>query len=242
MTTIVKFLIAAALSFLLSSCQFGSIMGVSGNGNVQTEKRTSSVSGGFTSVKASNGLDVYIRQDKSHSITVEADENLLDIIHTEVRGDKLHIYTDKNIGTSKSKKVYVSAPEIEAIASSSGADIFVEDLLQANKLELKSSSGSAIRLETEADYISCDTSSGSGIRIKGRANSMHARASSGSSIKAGELEVAKCDAKASSGGDIYLHVTKDLVASASSGGDIRYSGNPQSVSTGKSVSGSVRKN
>ncbi|MGS2739956.1 head GIN domain-containing protein [Sinomicrobium sp. M5D2P17] len=241
MTTIVKFLIAAALSFLLSSCQFG-IVGVSGNGNVQTEKRTSSVSGGFTSIQASNGLDVYIRQNQAHSITVEADENLLDIIRTEVKDDKLHIYTDKNIGTSKSKKVYVSVPEVEAIASSSGADIFVEDLLKANKLELKSSSGSAIRLETEADHISCDTSSGADIRIKGRANSMHASASSGSSIKAGNLEVAKCDAKASSGGDVYLYVTKDLVASASSGGDIRYSGNPHSVSAGKSVSGSVRKN
>ncbi len=242
MTTIVKFLIAAALSFFLSSCQFGSIIGVSGNGNVQTEKRTASVSGGFTAVKASNGLEVHIRQNPTHSITVEADENLLDIIRTEVRGNDLHIYTDKNIGRSKSKKIYVSAPEVSAIASSSGANIFVEDLLKTDKLELTSSSGSAIRLETEADYVSCDTSSGSDIRIKGRANSMHARASSGSSLKAGELEVAKCDAKASSGGNVSLYVTKNLVASASSGGDIRYSGNPASVSAGKSVSGSVRKN
>lgn len=239
MTTLVKILIAAALSLFLSSCHIDRIMGISGNGNVQTEKRNSAKD--FTAIKASNGLKVYITQDNTYSITVEADENLLDIIRTEVRGDELHIFSDKNIGKAKSKKVYVSSPEITAITSSSGADVFVENILKADNLELKSSSGSALRLETEADHISCRASSGADMKIKGAAHTLKARASSGSGIKAGDLQVASCDAKASSGGNISVYVTKDLTASASSGGDIRYSGNPESVSTGKSVSGSVRK-
>lgn len=239
MTTIVKLLIAAALSLFLSSCQFN-IAGVSGNGNVQTEKRTS-VADGFTSVKASHGLDVYIRQENTFEVTVEADENLLELIRTEVEGNELHIYAKKSIGNAKAKKIYVSAPKIEGITSSSGADIIVENLLKSDKLELKSSSGSDIVVETHADYVSCDSSSGSDIRIKGEANTLNAEASSGSAVRASDLKVAKCKAKASSGGDVYIHVTEDLVADASSGGNVRYSGNPKSVSSGKSVSGNVSK-
>ncbi|UGU16817.1 DUF2807 domain-containing protein [Sinomicrobium kalidii] len=240
MTTVVKILIAAALSLFLSSCQLDRIMGVTGNGNVQTEERN--IPEGFNTIEAGNGLKVYITQGPATAIRIEADENLLDIIRTEVRGDELHVFSEKNIGKAKSKKVYISAPNIEAIASSSGADVFVENILKADRLELKSSSGSVLRLETEADYISCRASSGANLKIKGRANTLKVRASSGSSVKAGDLEVAECNAEASSGGNISLYVTKDLTASASSGGDIRYSGNPESVSTGKSVSGSVRKN
>lgn len=240
MTTVVKFLIAAALSLFLSSCQIDRIWGVSGNGNVQTEKRNTSKK--FTAIKASNGLKVYITQEEANTITVEADENLLDIIRTEVRGDELHVYAKKNIGQAKSKKVFVSAPEISAISSSSGAHVLVENTLKADNLKLKSTSGSSLDLHAEADHISCSTSSGANLRIKGSANTLKVKSSSGSAVKATDLEVAKCDAIASSGGNIAVYVTKDLTASASSGGDIRYAGNPESVSTGKSMSGSVSKN
>lgn len=239
MTTVVKFLIAAALSLFLSSCQIDRIMGVTGNGNVQTETRNTVKN--FTAIKASSGIKVYLTQDKAYAVKVEADENLLDIIRTEVKGGELHIYPEKNIGRAKSKKVYVSSPEISAITSSSGSDVHVENILKADNLELKSTSGSALRLETEADRITCRASSGADITLKGSANTLTVRASSGSRIKARDLQTARCDAEASSGGNISVYVSQDLTASASSGGDIRYSGNPESVSTGKSVSGSVRK-
>ncbi|MBC9796291.1 head GIN domain-containing protein [Sinomicrobium weinanense] len=239
MTTVVKFLIAAALALFLSSCQIDRIMGVTGNGNVQTENRHSVKN--FTAIKASSGLNVYITQDANYTVKVEADENLINLIRTEVSGGELRIYPEKNIGRAKSKKVYVSLPEVTAITSSSGSDVYVENILKADNLELKSTSGSALRLETEADNMTCRASSGANIRIKGTANTLKARASSGSVIKAEDLQTARCDAEASSGGNISVFVTEDLTASASSGGDIRYSGNPESVSTGKSVSGSVRK-
>ena len=47
-----------------------------------------------------------------------------------------------------------------------------------------------------------------------------------------------CNAGASSGGNVKIMVAKSLVADASSGGNISYSGEPN-VSQKKSVSGSV---
>ena len=83
-------------------------------------------------------------------------------------------------------------------------------------------------------------SSGADIRVSGRANLMYADASSGSDIKAQDLEVKVCHAHARSGADIKVLVTESLMADASSGADIHYSGDPR-VETKKSASGSVHK-
>ncbi|MEM7381187.1 MAG: DUF2807 domain-containing protein, partial [Bacteroidota bacterium] len=55
-----------------------------------------------------------------------------------------------------------------------------------------------------------------------------------------DFKVKTCNAGASSGADISVHVTESLTAHASSGGDISYSGEA-SVKKKKSVSGSVHK-
>ena len=66
-------------------------------------------------------------------------------------------------------------------------------------------------------------------------------ASSGSDIKARELEVISCKASASSGADIAVNVKEQMEGKASSGGDIKYYGNPSDVSVKDGTSGNVRK-
>ena len=63
----------------------------------------------------------------------------------------------------------------------------------------------------------------------------------GSDIKAGNLRTSNCTAHASSGADITVNTSGELYAKASSGGDIKYMGNPDKVTKKDGVSGSVRK-
>ena len=115
MTTLTKIIIAALLSLILSSCNFDINMnsGVRGNGQVQIEERT--ISESFSAIKATEGLDVYLTQGNNESITIEADENLHDLIVTEVIEGVLKIHTKENIGKATSKKIMVSFKTINAI-------------------------------------------------------------------------------------------------------------------------------
>ena len=46
-------------------------------------------------------------------VRVEADENLIDVIETELNGNMLEVRTDRvNIRNAKSKKVHVTLPEL----------------------------------------------------------------------------------------------------------------------------------
>ncbi|MDX1332007.1 MAG: head GIN domain-containing protein [Robiginitalea sp.] len=240
MTTLARFTIAlilTLLSLLSSSCMLDIGDGVRGNGEVVEESRD--ITEDFTAITASEGLDVYVTQGDAFRIRVAADENVIDLIGTDIRDGKLKIHEIENIGRA-TKKIYVSLPEITSLEANSGADLVGEGLIEADRIHLDASSGAELRLELVADQIEADCSSGADMRLGGRTNLLYANASSGADIKALDLEAKVCRADASSGADIKVNVQDELTADASSGADIGYSGDPK-VETRKSVSGSVHK-
>ncbi len=241
MTTLIKIIIASVLSLTLASCNFDINLnpGVTGNGNVVKETRT--ITGPFSTIKATEGLDVYLTQGNSESITVEADENIQDLILTEVKDGVLKIHTAENIGRASSKRVNVSFKTISSIVSTSGSDVYSTNTISAEKLNLRSTSGSDMKLEVNTTELHCESTSGSDIRLSGKTSKLVAEATSGSDIKAGNLISESSQVKATSGADITVNTSKELIAKANSGGDIKYYGNPEKVDTNKSSAGSIKK-
>ncbi|MBD0776720.1 DUF2807 domain-containing protein [Maribacter sp. ANRC-HE7] len=243
MTTLVRITIALILTLFLSSCgfdinfgDFGS--GQKGNGVVTSETRE--ITEEFTEVSASEGLDVYVTNGTEFEITVEADENIIDLIATDIKNDRLRIHAVENIGRA-TKKVFVTLPEITGLKSSSGAHLSTENLIKSDKLEIDASSGANINIEMDVSEVDIDASSGANLNLSGDAHTVYVDASSGANINAKKLISKVCHADASSGGNLSVYVSEDLTADASSGGNISYSGEA-SVTKKKSVSGSVHKN
>lgn len=240
MTTLVKYLVATILSLVLFSCNFDmNFIGVKGNGNVTIENRT--VNQSFNTIKTSQGLDVYVTQGNDESIAIEADENLHELIRTEVTNNELNIYLDKNIGYASSKKVMVTFKDVSKITSTSGSDVMSTGTIKTDHLELNSSSGSDMELAVITSSLVCNASSGSDLKISGKTNKLIASATSGSDIKAGDLVAETSHASANSGADIVINTSRELIANANSGGDIKYYGNPQTVNKNDGPSGSIKK-
>lgn len=239
MTTLARIAIAILMALFFSSCAFNMNFGQGkmGNGVVTTETRT--VSEDFSEVSASEGLDVFVTQAENFSIEVEADENVIDLIGTDIKNGKLKIHAIESIGRA-TKRVYVSLPEVGGLYVSSGADLETRNVIRANKIYLDASSGGDIKAFLKAEEVEADASSGADIRLEGEAETLRVDASSGAGIRARDLAVRICYADASSGADIDVNVSESLIADASSGADISYSGNPN-VEKNKSYSGSVRR-
>ncbi|MBC6996927.1 head GIN domain-containing protein [Cytophaga sp. FL35] len=240
MTTLVRAAIAFIVAIFLSSCgfdinigDFGS--GTPGDGNVVTENRE--ISDDFTEIASSEGLEVIVLQEDNYKIKVEADENIIDLIATDIKDGKLKIHARENIGRA-TKKIYVSLPEIDLLKASSGSYLKAENSITSGDLEIDGSSGARMIVELNATSLMIDASSGANLTISGEAEQSNVDVSSGGNINAKDLQVQSCNAEASSGGNVKIMVAKNLVAEASSGGNISYSGDPE-VSQKKSVSGSV---
>lgn len=224
---------------IISSCGFDIGFGSGQKGNGEIVNETRDVTEDFTAIAASEGLEVYVKQGEDYYIEVEADENIIELIGTDIRNGRLKIHAIENIGQA-TKKVYVTLPEITVLKSSSGANLRTEGMFKADRLEIDSSSGSILAAEFTANALELEASSGANLSISGSSDTANIDVSSGGNINAKELQVKVCHAEASSGGNIKIHVLESLTADAGSGGNISYSGEPD-VQKKKSVSGSVSK-
>ena len=229
-----------ALLFTTTSCVFEHIIGVKGNRNVVSEDR--SISSDFEIINVQQGINLYLTQGKPTDISVEADENIMDLLITEVKSNELNIYFKKNVNQAKARNVYLTTENISKINTSSGATVKSENTIQATSLDLESSSGSSIKIHANANEIKSESSSGSSITIFGKGKTLSANASSGSSINASNLKTVDAITKVSSGANIDVNVTDKLTAKASSGGDIDYEGNPADIDKETSSGGSVSGN
>ena len=234
MKTLINLSAIALLIVTTTSCFMD---GVKGDRNVVTERRN--ITSDFVKIDANQGMEVYLTMGDKVSLSVEADENLHDIIITEVNDGILHIHTQKNIWSSKSRKVYVTALSINEISVSSGAEVISENTINSDDLKIRATSGSDVRLQLNVENLNCNTTSGANARLVGKASSFTAESTSGSDIKAQELETETCNVKVTSGADVYINVTESLDANATSGGDIKYIGNPKKVQKNASSSGSI---
>ncbi len=241
MATVIKFLVALLVTILCTSCNFDfNITGTKGNGNVITQQRLSNVT--FNKIKASEGLDVYLTKSTSTAVNVQADENLQDLISTEIKNGTLHIHTLEPVGKASAKKVLVNFTELTEINSSSGADIYTTNFIISDQITVNASSGSDQDLAIKAKHIKCNASSGADIELNGNTELIEAEASSGADINAEKLLATNCTTNASSGADINVNCTQTITANASSAADISYAGKPTEVKKSNSSGANISSN
>ena len=229
------FFLVTLLSF--SSCFF---LGpsINGNGNVTVEYRDIR---DFEKVKVSNGLNVILVQSDKDLVTVEADENLHEVIQTELKHGELKIFTDERIKESTKLVITVELKDIEELQSGSGAQVKTDGVLHVKNFMTKASSGSQQNLHLNVASLVAKTSSGAQMRLEGVTQDVDLSASSGAQLLAGKLVSKSCVADVSSGAHIYIEATEKLDGEASSGGNIFYSGNPTSLDISTSSGGNITK-
>lgn len=220
------FLIIAMSSFMIagkvSLTSMSPLDSVEGSGIMKKETRSVD---DFTGVHTSAGIHVYLTQG-AKSVEVEADENVLEYVKTEVRNGVLKVgyKSNKGINTKSKTKVYVSTPEIDNLSASSSGNIAGQSALRVGDITLQASSSGDIKVEMSARKVEAGVSSGGGINLTGSGTSMDANASSGGHLYGYDFSVDTAEAGASSGGHIQLTVNNQLNAGASSGGSIKYKG------------------
>lgn len=197
--------------------------------------------GSFTGVKAAEGVDVYLKKGDKESVKIEVTGTSPNNVLTEVSGSYLKIHMKDGNYRHVDAKVYVTYVKIDKLSASSAGSIFAEGSVKANDMEISASSAGTIELSIDAASLDASASSAGDLELKGKARSVNIEASSAGEVDAYDLEAEDVDAEVSSGGSAKVNVTKRLDARASSGGSIRYRGNPDQNNTSSSSGGSVKK-
>jgi hypothetical protein len=197
----------------------------------------------FTGVRVGEAIDLYLKKGDKESAKIEVDGVSLSDVVTEVSGSYLRVQMRQgNYRNHRSVKVYVTYVEpLTRIQASSASNLFTEGVLKTKTLDIMSASAATVELELEAETVTIDVASAADVRLEGKAKSLTVEASSAGDVDAYNFECEKVDATVSSAGTAKVNVTKSLNAEASSGGSVRYRGNPSSTNTDSNSGGSVKK-
>lgn len=197
--------------------------------------------GPFTGIKVGEGIDVYLKKGDKESVRVEVTGTDVTNVLTELSGSYLKIHMKDGNYRKVEAKVYVTFVKLDKLSASSAGSIVSESVIKGDNLEIDVSSAGSVEVQVEVKSLTVDASSAAEVELKGKTLELEAEASSAAQIDAYDLESAQVEANASSGASMKINVLQELQAHASSGGSIRYRGNPGKSITDASSGGSVRK-
>jgi hypothetical protein len=187
-----------------------------GSGNIAVENRAVEE---FRRVSSSGVFKVEIILKRDRGIEIEADDNLIPFITTDVRKGVLRLRTDGKLRTSNPIRVRVYTDNIEAITGSGVTEINVSDL--------------------ETSEFRVDTSGASRVTITGKATTLNVEGSGAAKIDASSLEAENVFADLSGASELKVTVLGTLNAKVSGAARVLYAGEPREVIKKTSGAGKV---
>jgi len=183
-----------------------------------------------------------IEQTGSETLTIEANDNIIPYLRTEVENGRLVISVEDNTTLRSTKPInyWLTVKNLNALTLSRSGDINT-DAISTDSLEVSLPGSGNI----EAADISTSTSevklTGSGsVKTAGRSNSQNVSISGSGSYQGEDLESEEAMVDVGGSGTATVNVSDDLDVSISGSGSVEYVGDP-TVSQDMSGSGEVKK-
>ena len=131
------------------------------------KKETRSVSG-FTGIDASSVFNITITKGDTESIVIEADDNVMQYVRSEVRSGVLHLYIDNayRVRNIKILKASVVMKNLESVTLSGACKLTADDLFTPDKFQVDCSGASSMTANVNTNQLTVETSGASNIRIK----------------------------------------------------------------------------
>jgi hypothetical protein len=213
-------------SAVLASANPLSILTAKGDKTVVTQDRAVT---SFHAIKVSGGIDVELSQGSGQKLQVEADENVISQIRTEVKDGVLNIYTEGSIRNVQTMKVHLTFMQLDAITASGGCDIESEQKLSFTTLKMDISGGCDIELYCKAENLVCMQSGGCDVKLNGEAQKGTFNVTGGCDLKASEFYLKNCTVDASGGSDVSVNASGELKITATGASEVNYYGKPAKI-------------
>lgn len=189
---------------------------IQGSGNLVKQKRDVPR---FEEVKVGGAFEVEIQAQSEHSLEIEADDNLLSLITTEVRGDRLIIESEKSFQTKNPVKIRISAENIEVL-----------DISGASRTNLKN---------LDNEFFRIDLSGASKVTVAGKTVRFDIDMSGASRVDSSDLQASNVSVEGSGASSADVNVSEILSADLSGATRVKYAGNPNDITKKTSGASSI---
>jgi hypothetical protein len=206
------------LLVLLSGCHFKIGNTVSGSGVRKSEKRDLAA---FTQINVTGSFAIEAKSQKPVSVEIEADDNILPLVITEVRNGVLYIKPEKGYNSKQGVSVRITVPDLTKIEATGASNFRVDDV--------------------KNDRFEIRTTGASTVVVSGRTSDLEINTTGAGEVDTHSLHAARANVKSSGAATVEVYANEQLDANVSGAGSVAYSGDPKVVNKKTSGAATVSK-
>jgi hypothetical protein len=220
---------------MISSDEFYFGPGEPSSGNVVTQTRDVS---DFLTVKIDYPAQVFISQGDTESVKIEAEDNVMPNLQTEVRNGQLRIYykveEGKHINPKKTVKITIVVKDLKDVEFNSAGELTIAGL-KTDSLDVSLSGAGNLKLDNILIMnLSVGLSGAGSMTASGTADNLDLSISGFGSFDGKELYGKTANVTLSGAGSATVWVDRELTAEVSGAGSVNYYG---SASVTKRING-----
>ncbi len=199
---------------------------IRGSGPIRTQER---LLNSFDKVILEMSANVYIQQGDVQEVLIEAQENLHQVIETDISGGVLKIRTRGNIMSHDGINIFITTPEITGLRITGSGDIVANNSIFTSVMELIILGSGDIRVQDlDANNVYSEIIGSGDIYVAGEkeATQHHIQIEGSGSVHAFDLKADEVDVKITGSGDARVHAVSNLDIEILGSGDVYYIGFP----------------
>lgn len=213
---------------------------IKGNGKLIAENRSLS---DYDKIDVAGSFDVILAKGNEGAISINADENLMEYIETEVENNHLKIQPKKGyqLKSTKTIVITVSFETIDTISLAGSGIVRSVDELNSSGLNLNLAGSGEINLPVSTKNLTSHIAGSGDIKLFGNADVFRSEIAGSGNLEGDDLKATVSHINIAGSGNVKIHAVSEIHANIAGSGNVIYSGNP-TIEKSKSIgSGSIRK-
>jgi hypothetical protein len=192
---------------------------IEGSGHVVSQARDV---GDFDAIRLEGVADIHIRKGDRIEVEVKAEDNLIDLVETDVRHRELVVRQDDDVtmNTEEGIHVYVTMPRLVELDVRGVGGVDAEDL--------------------DEDRLDIDVQGVGSVVLSGKVKRVDLNVEGVGNVDLSDLIAQEARVRHSGVGNVDVYAEKDLDVRASGVGEVRYHGNPEHLERREDGLGRVR--
>jgi hypothetical protein len=214
---------------------------VTGSGVMEAESRTV---GDFNSISFEYPAEIIIRQGPSASLRIEAEDNLLPQLSTNVSNGVLTVRNSerdwaKRVDPTEPVKISITVVNLRDVDFETAGSVRIEGL-ESDELDVSLDGAGEITLkDIQVQRLDCQLHGAGNLRADGAADEVRIEIDGFGSFYGEDLKSSVADVEINGAGNAALRVAERLTAEINGVGSVNYFGSPK-VSQRVNGAGSVR--